>query len=262
MESITVEDIFSLFGSNPYWKVHDVLKEGKWVDLTHTADEATPLWSGYTKMSRQSLFNIEQHGFQAHLFTHVGQWGTHVDPPSHFHDDLRRLDQLTVEEQLLPLAVIDIHHKVECNPDYTVSMDDIRDWELRNGALPQGVFVALRTDWSNRWPNYEQMTNRDAEGVSHTPGWSREVIDYLFEKRGATACGHETLDTDPGLSTSKGDYSLERLILSKDRYQIEMLANLSTVPEAGSIAVVSFPKIGGATGFPARVFAIVPPQGI
>ena len=65
-------------------------------------------------------------------------------------------------------------------------------------------------------------------------------------------------DTDPGLATSKDDYSLESYILGKNHYQIELLANLDQVPEAGGIVIVSFPKPLNGAGFPARVIAIVP----
>ncbi|MEJ2354148.1 MAG: cyclase family protein, partial [Anaerolineales bacterium] len=73
-----------------------------------------------------------------------------------------------------------------------------------------------------------------------------------------TASGHETTDTDPGIATSQGDYSLEAYILSTDHYQIELLDSLKEVPEAGALVVVSFPKPKEGSGFPARVFAIVP----
>jgi kynurenine formamidase len=63
---------------------------------------------------------------------------------------------------------------------------------------------------------------------------------------------------DTGIATSKEDYSLETYILSTNHYQIELLTNLDPVPEAGAIAVVSFPKPKGGSGFLARVFAIVP----
>jgi len=52
--------------------------------------------------------------------------------------------------------------------------------------------------------------------------------------------------------------SLETYILSRNHYQIELLTNLDQVPEAGALVVVSFPKPKGGSGFPARVFAIVP----
>ena len=64
--------------------------------------------------------------------------------------------------------------------------------------------------------------------------------------------------SEAGIAPSKDDYALETYILSRDRYQIELLANLDQVPEAGAIAIVTFPKPEGGSGFPARVFAIVP----
>jgi kynurenine formamidase len=118
--------------------------------------------------------------------------------------------------------------------------------------------VALRTDWCRRWPDAAAMQNKDEKGVAHTPGWSKPVLEYLYKTRRITASGHETTDTDPGLATSKGDYSLERYLLGTDHYQVELLANLDRVPEAGALVVVAFPKPHRGSGFPARVFAILP----
>ena len=87
---------------------------------------------------------------------------------------------------------------------------------------------------------------------------SMAALKYLYEERKVTATGHETTDTDPGLVTSKADYTLETYVLSDDHYQIELLTNLDQLPEAGAIVIVTFPKPKGGSGFPARVFAIVP----
>lgn len=46
--------------------------------------------------------------------------------------------------------------------------------------------------------------------------------------------------------------------MSTNHYQVELLTNLDQVPESGAIAMVSFPKPKGGSGFPARVFAILP----
>ena len=72
-----------------------------------------------------------------------------------------------------------------------------------------------------------------------------DELEDLYEERRITASGHETTDTDPGVATSRGDYSLETYVLSSDHYQIELLANLHRVPEAGALVVVSFPKPKG-----------------
>lgn len=57
---------------------------------------------------------------------------------------------------------------------------------------------------------------------------------------------------------SREGYSLERYVLGQNHYQIELLTNLDQVPEAGALIVVTFPKPKGGSGFPARVFAILP----
>ena len=181
-----------------------------------------------------------------------------MDPPAHFIAGKRTVDQIDVREMVLPLVVLDVSRQAARDPDYQVTMDDVRAWEARHGAIPAGAFVALRTDWGKRWPDAARMRNEDADGVAHYPGWRLDVLRYLYETRGITASGHETTDTDPGIATSKDDYALETYILSRDRYQIELLANLDQVPEAGAIAIVTFPKPEGGSGFPARVFAIIP----
>jgi kynurenine formamidase len=158
----------------------------------------------------------------------------------------------------LPLVMVDVHEEVAKSPDYTLTAERLKKWEADHGPIPTGAFVAMRTDWSKRWPDVAKMANKDAKGVAHYPGWSLPALKLLYEERKITASGHETTDTDPGIATSKDDYSLETYVLSTNHYQIELLTNLDQVPEAGAIAVVSFPQPKGGSGFPARVFAILP----
>jgi kynurenine formamidase len=241
-----------------------VIKTRKFVDLTHAFAPGIPRWQGFPDEQRETLYGYEPgagrlgSGFYAQAFTHVGQWGTHVDPPAHFVKGLRTVDQIDVKEMILPLVVIDVHEKASLNPDYTLALADVLDWERRHGPVPEGAFVAMRTDWSRRWPSMEAMHNRDGQGIAHHPGWSLDALRYLYEQRRITASGHETTDTDPGIATAKNDYSLETYILKRNRYQIELLANLDQVPEAGALVVVTFPKPRDGSGFPARVFAILP----
>jgi kynurenine formamidase len=161
-----------------------------------------------------------------------------------------------VEQMLLPLLVLDISDRVRLDEDATPTLADIQSWEERNGKIPAGSFVALRTGWSHRWPDAQAMANRDSAGISHTPGWSREVLEFLIETRAVAAVGHEQTDTDPGVATSQQDFSLETYVLARDKWQIELLANLDNVPEAGGVLVASWAKPLEGSGFPARVFAI------
>ncbi|HVC00805.1 MAG TPA: cyclase family protein [Steroidobacteraceae bacterium] len=241
------------------WSIYErVLARARYVDLTHTFGTDTPHWKGFGDMTVTPLYTIAKNGFHVDRYCHVGQWGTHVDAPSHFHRGLKSIDQISPRDMLMPLVVLDVHEKVARDPDYMLSLADVHAWEQRYGRIPQHAFVAMRTDWSKRWPNQAAMQNSDAHGAAHYPGWSMPVLKFLFDQRHVAAIGHETTDTDRGLSVDKNDYSLESYVLSTDHYQIEMLAHLDRVPDAGALVMVSFPKPAHGTGFPARVIAIVP----
>ena len=230
----------------------------KFVDLTHTFSPSIAHWPGFPKETVKTLYTYKPDGFLAQYFCHVGQWGTHIDAPAHFAPGEATVDEIDPKQMLMPLVVIDVHAQAAKNPDYVLRMDDVRAWEQAHGPIPDGAFVAMRTDWSKRWPSQAKMENVDSHGVGHYPGWSMPVLKYLYLTRHVTATGHETTDTDPGVAASHGDYSLESWILHQGHYQIEMLANLDEVPDAGALVIVSFAKPLGASGFPARVVAIVP----
>ena len=251
-------------GQDSLWKIQKNLVSKNYVDLTHVFEPGVPHWTGFPDETRKTIYWYDKRvdamgaGFFSEIYTHVGQWGTHVDPPAHFIKGLRTVDQIDLKEMILPLVVVDAHEDAAKNPDYVLSVERVKKWETNHGRIPPGAFVAMRTDWSKRWPDTAKMQNKDAKGISHYPGWSLPALKYLYEECKITASGHETTDTDPGLATTKEDYSLETYILSTNHYQIELLTNLDQVPEYGAIVVVSFPKPKGGSGFPARVFAILP----
>ena len=246
------------------WNLLAELKAHEFVDLTHTFDPEIPHWPGFDPEVRVTTFHYDAGvgtkgaGFLAHRYSLPGQWGTHVDPPAHFARGKRFQDEIPVTEMMLPLVVFDVRDRAAENPDYQISMADVRAWEAKYGKVPAGAFAVMQTGWSARWPDADRMRNEDDRGIAHYPGWSQEVLRYLYEECGITASGHETTDTDPGIATSRGDYSLEAYLLGQDKYQIELLASLDRVPEFGAIAVVAFPKPREGSGFPARVFAILP----
>jgi kynurenine formamidase len=240
-------------------QAYDAIASKQFVDLTHTFSPDIPHWKGFQKETVRTMYTYDKDGFFVQEFCHVGQWGTHVDPPAHFTKGGRTVDQIDPKEMVMPLVVLDVHEQVARNPDYVLSLNEVKAWESKHGLVPQHAFVVMRTDWSKRWSGGNAaMANKDAKGISHYPGWSLPALQYLYETRHITASGHETTDTDPGLVTSKDTYPLEAWILHHNHYQIELLANLDKVPESGAIAIVTFPKPLGGSGFPARVIAILP----
>ncbi len=135
-------------------RIQQILASKRMVDLTHAFEPGIPHWSGFPDEKRETIYWYEKgrgtlgEGFFSEVYTHVGQWGTHVDPPAHFIKGLRTVDQIELKEMILPLVVIDVHEEAAKNPDYTLTLDRVKQWEKEHGAVPAEAFVALRTDWS------------------------------------------------------------------------------------------------------------------
>ena len=95
------------------------------------------------------------------------------------------------------------------------------------------------------------------DGSENFPGWTLDALKYIYETRNAAANGHEALDTDASKETARvGDLECERYVLKMGKLQIEVLQNLDQVAPAGAILLAAWPRIEGATGLPARVWAI------
>lgn len=190
-------------------------------------------------------------------FKFPGQFGTHIDFPGHFVKDRDLSEKYDVNDLIFPLCVVDVSEKVKVNPDYVVTVEDIKEYEAKYGDIPDGAFVALRTDWYKKWPDMAALSGTDEEGNEHFPGWSLEALKYIYEEKNAAANGHEALDTDASaVAASAGDLICERYVLSQNKLQVEVLRNLDQVAPAGAVMIVSYPRIEGATGLPARVWAI------
>ena len=240
----------------------DWKKNCKWVELSRAVSPETSHWVGFPDMEEEKIFDVIEHGFTVFKHTLVGQYGTHVDAPNHFVAGAEPLDVFGAADMVKPLCVIDASAKVAENPDYALQVEDILDWEKKHGKIPEGAFVAFRSDWYKRGggkvgkEETAALQNADEGGQAHYPGWDVKTIKFLVEERNAGAIGHEPSDTDPAVVGAAQGYPGELYILGQHRYQIELMVNLDQVPEAGAIIFCTFPKVLGGTGFTARCFAL------
>ena len=88
----------------------------------------------------------------------------------------------------------------------------------------------------------------------HFPGFHPETIAMLVDGRQAVGIGVDTLSLDFGQSK---DFAVHYGWLPTNRWGMECMAGLDTVPASGAILIAGAPKVKGATGGPARIFALV-----
>ena len=244
------------------WQALEESKNYKWVELSHPLNNESPFWSGIPEGSVElgkTVFDWGNPMLECLIqtFKFPGQFGTHVDFPGHFIQGAPLSEEFGVRNMVYPLCIIDITEKVARDVHYAATAQDVKDYEAKYGPIPEGAFVALRTDWSKRWPDCNAISNPDENSGENFPGWSLDALKYIYEVRRAAANGHETMDTDASaVAAAAGDLVCERYVLSQGKLQVEVLCNLDQVPPAGALLFATWPRIEGATGLPARVWAV------
>ena len=188
------------------YKLWNMLEEMKsdayeWVELSHSMNNDSPVWSGIPAGSVEVSKTVFDWGNPMlecliQTFKFPGQYGTHIDFPGHFVKDMPLSEAFGAQQMLFPLCVIDITAKVAEDVHYAVTVEDIKAYEAEYGPIPDGAFVALRTDWYKNWPDMDKLSGIADDGSENFPGWSLPALQYIYEERNAAANGHETLDTD------------------------------------------------------------------
>ena len=223
-------------------------------DLTHTLSPKTPVFPAFKPIQIRPKFSIAKDGFFANEITFDEHTGTHMDGPVHFVGGGATADKLPADKFFAPLAVISIEDRASKNADALVSVDDVLAWEKRYGRLPAGVFVAMYSGWGARVANGDRFLNKDAKGTMHAPGFSEEAARFLVKERYIVGAGVDTLSLD---DASASKFVAHLALLGAGKYGVELLANLDTVPPSGATIIVGAPKHEGASGGPARVYAVV-----
>lgn len=246
------------------WAVYEQsLKGAKYIDLTHTITPTIPVWHGFGPATFGRTVNPEtgkpytyaKDGFEASTYKlTTDQYGTQLDPPAHWAPEYPGIDELPATFAARPLVMISIVDSLATHPGYHLQVADIESWEARNGRIPEGAVVMVRSDWSKDWPDPALATRTPFAGVSLA------ALKFLHLERHILFHGHEPLDTD----TTAG-LEGEHWLMHNGYAQAEGVANLDQVSETGCLVTIGYPKFGGGVGGYARFVAICPadwPHGV
>jgi kynurenine formamidase len=238
------------------------------VDLTQPLSEETPLIQlpepfvntpGW-KLQELSRYDDRGPAWYWNSFEGSEHLGTHFDAPIHWVSGRDRGDvsEVPVRNLVGAAVVIDKSEQAAPDPDFLLSVDDVRSFEEEHAPLPDGGWLLYRTGWDARAHDQEAFLNADETGP-HTPGIEGECARWLAEETPILGVGVETVGTDAGAAHSFDPaFPCHYYMLGAGKYGLTQLANLAQLPPTGAVVVVAPLKIVGGSGSPCRVLAFVP----
>lgn len=228
------------------------------VILSHVNDPAsTPVFPGDPDFEVTTVATVPQDGFYLRYIQQGEHTGTHWGAPCHFEDGGLCADELDAEDLYRPAVKIDVRQQAQADPDYGVTVDDLREFERRHGCIPREAAVIGWTGWEQRWGT-DAYANLDDDGVLHQPGFTVEAVRWLLDngklgRRGAL--GTDTFGPDRGVDET---YAVSVLLYHEHRISLENLANLANLPATGAWVLVGGPINRRGSGSTATVYGLVP----
>jgi len=239
------------------------------VDLTVPLEPATPTIQLPPQFAPSKPFALEE---ISHYDQRGPAWywnniacgehtGTHFDAPIHWVTGKDYPNNAThnipVQKFIGPACVIDVTDRVRENVDFLVTVDVVKAWESRHGAIPRGAWVLIRTDWSKR-TGAERFLNIREDGP-HTPGFHPQCVPFLAKERDILGVGVETVGTDAGqAATFDPMFPCHTIMHGSNRFGLASLMNLDQLPATGAVVIAPPLKIVNGSGSPLRVLALVP----
>ncbi|XP_037570008.1 isatin hydrolase [Dermacentor silvarum] len=226
------------------------------VDLTNTFTNDTIYWKDGESfhLDIEVIPGSNDEWSQRDSISEATHGGTHIDAPLHCAKGGWSVADIPIERLMyVPIVKLDIRPQAEADPNYSVTLSDIRDWESRYGTVPDGCLFLLETGQCRFWPNRTAYMGLDENGDRHFPSLTPEAATFLTTERRPYGMGVDgpSLDHYPELN-------VHRILAAASLYSTENLACLSRVPATGAIGIVLPMKIQGASGAPVRVVATLP----
>lgn len=232
------------------------------IDLTYAYDENTLYWPTSPsdfKLDQLSYGDTEAGFFySANAFCTPEHGGTHLDAPIHFAAGRHTADQIPLDRLVGPAVVIDVREQAAADADYRMTAEDVLAWEADNGQVPAGAIVLMHSGWGQRWPDRLAYFGDDTPGDAsnlHFPSFGKSAAELLVRERQVAVLGVDTASIDHGPST---DFVVHRLAGAANVPGLENVANLERLPQSGAWVIALPMKIGGGSGGPVRIVALVP----
>ncbi|MFL6490185.1 MAG: cyclase family protein [Nitrososphaera sp.] len=225
------------------------------IDLTMRITPSIRVYPGSPQPSFIPWSRFDQHGYDSEAMFMSTHTGTHVDAPSHFKPGLSSIDMISTDRLVCNAILI----RTRKTANQRIEQQDL------GNQIRQGDAVVIATGWEKR----SGMKNY----MSENPGLSEEAARYLARKR-VNAVAIDCPSIDAGADSK---FTAHNILLPCNILVVENLCNLDKVASRTSDSsissnrsknnknnntatftlIISPLKLGGATGSPARVLALL-----
>jgi arylformamidase len=219
------------------------------IDLTMRITPSIRVYPGSPQPSFIPWSKFDCHGYDSEVMFMSTHTGTHVDAPSHFKPGLASIDMISSDRLVCNAVLI----RAEKSANQLIEGQDLGNHQIREGDA-----VVIATGWEKRSGGRDYM--------SENPGLSEQAARYLARKR-VNAVAIDCPSIDRGADSR---FIAHNILLSYDILVVENLCNLNKVgsnrrsrsknsmSSATTFTLIISPlKLGGATGSPARVLALL-----
>jgi kynurenine formamidase len=240
------------------------LHEREIIDLTWTLDETSIAWPTSPGFRLETQFDGVTEGgwyYLSHVYHGPEHGGTHIDAPVHFSEGRQATDEIPLRRLIGPGVVIDVQESCAADRDHLIGLDDFEAWERAHGRMPEGAIVLISTGFGACWPDrvrYMGTAELGADAVPklHFPGLDPEAVPWLVNERKIRAIGLDTPSIDHGQSA---DFAAHVALFEQDVPAFENVARLEQLPVRGFTVIALPAKIGGGSGGPLRIVALIDP---
>jgi kynurenine formamidase len=239
-----------------------VLSQGKWIDLSHDFSAQTLYWpnnpTGFKLETVAEGVTALGYYYSSYAFSAPEHGGTHLDAPVHFAAHGLSADKVPLEKLTGEAVVIDVSAKALKDRDYLISINDITDWEAKNGTIKENTIVLFKTGYGQFYPDAEKYFGTAEKGAQaipklHFPGIDPTTAAWLVQHK-IKAVGLDTPSIDYGQSKN---FKTHQILLGASIPGFENIANLNLLPVKGAYVVALPMKIKNGSGGPLRIIAWV-----
>jgi kynurenine formamidase len=171
--------------------------------------------------------------------------GTHMDAPSHCIEGGKCVADLSLSELITSCIVIDISDRA--HEQYSLSPEDIQNFEAIHGKIPKDSFVIVHTGWEQFWNEPKKYRNELV-----FPSVSKNAAELLLE-RNIAGLGIDTMSPD----RADVDFIVHQILLGAGKYIVENITNAKQLPPTGSYSFALPMKGMDLTEAPIRLLGMI-----